>query len=97
MAAHSFEGHEGINIIRPHDHDHPEYVVILRFDRYKNLRTWLESDVRKCWLEQAKPLTVAFQWCCSLNFVIPRVTRLFDRLSLASSQSSPVTSPNPLG
>ncbi len=60
VAAHSFEGH-AINIIRPRDHAHPKYVVILRFDRYKNLKTWLESDVRKCWLEHVNPLTVAFR------------------------------------
>ncbi len=55
-AAHSFEGHAGVNIIRPRDHANPEYVVILKFNHYKNLKTWIESDVRKYWLEQAKPL-----------------------------------------
>lgn len=55
-AAHQFEGHAGVNIIRPHDHTYPEYVIILRFDRYKNLKTWIESDVRRHWLNQAKPL-----------------------------------------
>lgn len=55
-AAHRFEGHAGINIIRPHDPTHPEYVVILRFDRYKNLKSWMESDERQYWLDRAKPL-----------------------------------------
>ncbi len=55
-AAHGFEGHAGVNIIRPHDHANPEYVVIVRFNHYRNLKTWIESDVRRYWLEQAKPL-----------------------------------------
>ena len=56
VAAHRFEGHAGVNIIQPHDHTYPEYVIVLRFDHYKNLKTWIESDVRKYWLDQAKPL-----------------------------------------
>jgi len=41
-AARTFKGHLGVSTIRPHDHAHPEYVVILKFDRYDNLKTWLE-------------------------------------------------------
>lgn len=42
--------------IRPRDHAHPEYVVILKFDRYDHLKTWLESDVRRDWIERLQPL-----------------------------------------
>ena len=56
VAAHQFEGHAGVNIIRPNDQTHSEYVIILRFDHYKNLKTWIESDVRKHWIDRAKPL-----------------------------------------
>lgn len=54
--ARTFKGHLGVSTIRPHDHAHPEYVVILKFDRYDNLKTWLESDVRRDWIERLQPL-----------------------------------------
>ncbi|MCE7733684.1 MAG: antibiotic biosynthesis monooxygenase [Candidatus Heimdallarchaeota archaeon] len=41
-----FEGYIGMNIIRPSDHSRPEYVMILTFDSYENLRKWQESDDR---------------------------------------------------
>ena len=44
--ARKFKGHLGVSAIRPRDHAHPEYVVILKFDRYDNLKQWLESDTR---------------------------------------------------
>jgi uncharacterized protein len=46
-AAHQFKGHLGVSVIRPCEHTHPEYVAILRFDHYDNLKTWLESSVRQ--------------------------------------------------
>ncbi|PZV08992.1 MAG: antibiotic biosynthesis monooxygenase [Leptolyngbya sp.] len=54
--ARTFKGHLGVSTIRPHDHTHPEYVVILKFDRYGNLKTWLESDIRREWIERLQPL-----------------------------------------
>ncbi|MEE3716049.1 antibiotic biosynthesis monooxygenase [Tumidithrix elongata RA019] len=54
--ARRFKGHLGISAIRPHDHIHPEYVAILKFDRYNNLKIWLESDVRRDWIERLQPL-----------------------------------------
>lgn len=54
--ARTFKGHLGVSTIRPQDHIHPEYVVILKFDRYNNLKTWLESDVRREWIERLQPL-----------------------------------------
>ncbi len=55
-AAHQFKGHLGVNIIRPCDHAHPEYVAIVKFDRYDNLKGWLESSVRQEWLARLQPL-----------------------------------------
>lgn len=55
-AAHQFKGHLGVNVIRPCDHAHPEYVAIVRFDHYNSLKTWLESSVRQEWLERLQPL-----------------------------------------
>ncbi|WNZ45240.1 antibiotic biosynthesis monooxygenase [Leptolyngbya boryana CZ1] len=54
--ARKFKGHLGVSTIRPHDHTHPEYVVILKFDCYNNLKTWLESDIRQEWIERLQPL-----------------------------------------
>jgi antibiotic biosynthesis monooxygenase (ABM) superfamily enzyme len=54
--ARTFKGHLGVSTIRPQDHSHPEYVVILKFDRYDNLKAWLESGVRHEWLERLQPL-----------------------------------------
>lgn len=54
--ARKFTGHLGVSAIRPQDHAHPEYVVILKFDCYNNLKTWLESDVRREWIERLQPL-----------------------------------------
>jgi antibiotic biosynthesis monooxygenase (ABM) superfamily enzyme len=55
-AAHQFKGHLGVSVIRPCDHAHPEYVAIVKFDHYGNLKTWLESSVRQEWLERLQPL-----------------------------------------
>lgn len=55
-AAHKFQGYLGVNAIRPSDHAHPEYVHIIRFDHYNNLKKWLESDIRQEWIERLQPL-----------------------------------------
>jgi hypothetical protein len=55
-AAHKFKGYLGVNVIRPWDHAHPEYVAIVRFDQYSNLKTWMESDVRQEWMARLQPL-----------------------------------------
>jgi hypothetical protein len=49
-----FEGHMGVNIIRPSDPSNPEYVVIFRFNTYENLTTWEKSEIRKEWLNKSK-------------------------------------------
>ena len=54
--ARKFKGHLGVSTIRPQHHAHPEYVVILKFDCYNNLKNWLESDVRREWIERLQPL-----------------------------------------
>lgn len=55
-AAKAFEGHQGVNVLRPSEHTQPEYVVVLRFDRYEHLKQWLESDTRQSWIQRLKPL-----------------------------------------
>ena len=56
-AAREFEGHRGAEVIRPSATGDPEYVVVLKFDRYADLKRWARSDVRARWLERAEPLT----------------------------------------
>lgn len=55
-AAAEFPGLVGRQIIRPRDHEHPEYVSVFRFDTYENLRRWTESPERKAWLERSNAL-----------------------------------------
>lgn len=55
-AAHKFKGHLGVNVIRPWDHVYPEYVAIVKFDQYSNLKTWMESDIRQEWIARLQPL-----------------------------------------
>jgi uncharacterized protein len=49
-----FEGHLGVDVIRPVEHSKPEYVIIFRFNTLDNLLKWERSQVRKEWLEKSK-------------------------------------------
>jgi antibiotic biosynthesis monooxygenase (ABM) superfamily enzyme len=49
-----FEGHMGVNVIRPSDLSNPEYVIIFRFNTCENLQKWERSQERKKWLEKSK-------------------------------------------
>ncbi|MDJ0589839.1 MAG: hypothetical protein QNJ72_07555 [Pleurocapsa sp. MO_226.B13] len=57
QTARQFEGHNGVTILRPQPGFRKEYVIILRFDKYKNLCQWMRSPERQEWIERAKPLT----------------------------------------
>ena len=39
----TFHGHQGLTVLRPADHRHPEYVAVLRFANYEDLRRWERS------------------------------------------------------
>jgi antibiotic biosynthesis monooxygenase (ABM) superfamily enzyme len=53
-----FEGHMGVNIIRPSDTaTSSEYVIIFRFNTYENLKKWEKSEIRKEWLKKSKDVT----------------------------------------
>jgi antibiotic biosynthesis monooxygenase (ABM) superfamily enzyme len=52
-----FEGHMGVNIIRPSALSNPEYVIIFRFNTYENLARWENSEIRNEWLKKSKGLT----------------------------------------
>jgi uncharacterized protein len=49
-----FEGHMGVNVIRPSDLSNPEYVIIFRFNTFENLAKWENSEVRRQWLAKSK-------------------------------------------
>lgn len=54
VAALSFPGHMGIDVIRPGTPP-GEYVVVFRFDNYQHLRAWQESAIRRELLQKAEP------------------------------------------
>ena len=49
-----FEGHMGVNVIRPSDLSNPEYVIIFRFNTFENLARWENSQARREWLAKSK-------------------------------------------
>lgn len=57
-AASEFEGYLGTSIIRPRDHDHPEYVTIVKFDNYEHFRRWQFSPTCQEWIKQGQALVV---------------------------------------
>ncbi|NES80264.1 MAG: antibiotic biosynthesis monooxygenase [Moorea sp. SIO2B7] len=82
QAARQFEGHNGVTILRPQPGSRAEYVIILRFDTYKNLCQWMRSSERKEWIERAKPLTEKLE-----NVQV--LTGLEALVSLPNKNSSP--------
>lgn len=51
--ARQFEGFLGVEVIRPRDHHHPEYVVIVKFDTYDHLRDWIISPTYRAWMDKS--------------------------------------------
>ena len=47
-------GFLGVEVIRPRDHAHPEYVVIVKFDNYINCRNWLNSPTYQQWIAKSE-------------------------------------------
>lgn len=56
QAALKFEGHLGVNSLRPPSGRAPEYVTVFRFHGYENLKRWINSPIRQELLEEVKPL-----------------------------------------
>jgi antibiotic biosynthesis monooxygenase (ABM) superfamily enzyme len=78
-----FEGHMGVNIIRPVDQSRPEYVIIFHFNTLDNLLKWEKSQARKEWLEKSKNVVERedkVQKLSGLEFwFTPRSTNTFKR------------------
>jgi antibiotic biosynthesis monooxygenase (ABM) superfamily enzyme len=50
QAAQQFDGFIGVDVIRPRDHQYPEYVVIVKFDNYEHCKNWLTSSIYQQWM-----------------------------------------------
>ena len=55
--ASTYEGHEGIQIIRPSNTSTQEYILIIRFDTEANYKVWANSETRNAWFEELKSYT----------------------------------------
>ena len=53
-----FAGYMGTDLIRPRNHAHPEYVIVVRFDTYEHLKAFVESPPREEWLKKSEEMTV---------------------------------------
>ena len=53
-----FAGFQGATILRPDDgsHQHPEYVIVVRFAAYSDLRRWEHSTQFAEWQRRLEPL-----------------------------------------
>jgi antibiotic biosynthesis monooxygenase (ABM) superfamily enzyme len=54
--ARQFAGHLGVNILRPQPGGSSDYVIVLQFDSCPHLNAWLNSDIRKGWIDRVQPL-----------------------------------------
>lgn len=54
--ARQFEGHLGVTILRPQPGAVSDYVIVLQFDACPHLNAWLNSDIRKGWIDRVQPL-----------------------------------------
>jgi uncharacterized protein len=68
----AFPGYMDITMIRPTGAK-KEYVLIIRFDSYKHVQDWENSDIRNKWMERAKPFTeeVSNQKITGLEYWFP--------------------------
>ena len=51
-----FDGFIGVDVIRPRDQTHNEYVVIIRFENIESLSKWQTSPVCRSWLLSSQDL-----------------------------------------
>ncbi|MEL7223839.1 MAG: antibiotic biosynthesis monooxygenase [Cyanobacteria bacterium J06576_12] len=55
-AARAFPGHMGVSLLRPQPGASLDYVIVLQFEAQERLSAWLNSDVRRDWIERVQPL-----------------------------------------
>ena len=94
-----FEGHLGVNIIRPVEQSKPEYVIIFRFNTLDNLLKWEKSQERKDWLEKSKDVVEGedkVQKFTGLEFwFTPRLTHRAKREANSNEDSIPTVNVPP--
>jgi len=56
--ASKFQGYLGTSVFRPRDNQHPEYVIVARFDTYENLKVFMTSQERDDYLKKSADMTV---------------------------------------
>jgi len=54
-----FPGHQGVTVLRPGGESGTEYVLVVRFASYDDLRRWEESAERAEWVTRLEPLLAA--------------------------------------
>ncbi len=58
-ASSRFEGHLGVEVIRPAPGEGQDWVIVFRFDSEEHLAAWDASPERAEWLEKVDPMTVS--------------------------------------
>jgi antibiotic biosynthesis monooxygenase (ABM) superfamily enzyme len=53
--ARNFDGYLGAHILRPELGVSSDHVIVLEFDTCPHLETWMQSEIRKDWIERVKP------------------------------------------
>lgn len=55
----TFDGYQGVTILRPGDTPSREYVIVQRWSGYEALCRWVESDERQAVLARAEPHAIS--------------------------------------
>ncbi|MDQ3909930.1 MAG: antibiotic biosynthesis monooxygenase [Thermoproteota archaeon] len=94
-----FNGHMGVDVIRPSDQSNPEYVIIFRFNTVDNLMKWEKSQARKEWLEKSKDVVEGEQKLQKLTglefWFTPSSARTTKIDTDIDGDSQPITIPPP--
>ena len=53
-----YEGFIGVDVLRPGDHSHPEYVIIIIFGSFGHLKSFQESSDFDAWISKAQEFIV---------------------------------------
>ena len=56
--AKQFPGFLGVDVIRPKESSHPEYITLVKFDNCENVKRWKESSNLAKWLEKLPNLLI---------------------------------------
>lgn len=54
--ARRFDGYLGAHILRPELGVSADHVIVVQFDTCQHLEAWMQSEIRRGWIERVKPL-----------------------------------------